>query len=86
VVLVHGITSSSASWEEVAPILARRHTVLAPDLLGHGQSAKPRRDYSMGAFASGSRDLAVGRCLRGTRPAERCASVARRLSALQSLA
>ena len=59
VVLIHGITSSSQVWELVGPRLARHHTVLAPDLLGHGQSAKPRGDYSMGAFASGIRDLVV---------------------------
>lgn len=57
VVLVHGITASSAEWELVGSQLARRHTVLAPDLIGHGHSAKPRGDYSMGAFASGIRDL-----------------------------
>jgi pimeloyl-ACP methyl ester carboxylesterase len=59
IVLIHGITSSSQVWEGVGPQLARHHTVLAPDLLGHGQSAKPRGDYSMGAFASGIRDIAV---------------------------
>jgi pimeloyl-ACP methyl ester carboxylesterase len=59
IILMHGITSSSANWQRVAPLLARNHTVLAPDLIGHGQSAKPRGDYSMGAFASGVRDLAV---------------------------
>ncbi|MGN6872396.1 MAG: alpha/beta fold hydrolase [Solirubrobacteraceae bacterium] len=59
IVLIHGITSSSMVWEGVGPRLARHHTVLAPDLLGHGQSAKPRGDYSMGAFASGIRDLAL---------------------------
>jgi pimeloyl-ACP methyl ester carboxylesterase len=58
IVLVHGITSTSASWERVMPRLARRYTVLAPDLLGHGESAKPRGDYSLGAHASGIRDLA----------------------------
>jgi pimeloyl-ACP methyl ester carboxylesterase len=58
-VLIHGITSSSVMWELVGPQLARDHTVLAPDLLGHGQSAKPRGDYSMGAFASGIRDLVL---------------------------
>ena len=56
-VLVHGITSSSQTWEGVGPRLAERFTVLAPDLLGHGRSAKPRGDYSLGAYASGIRDL-----------------------------
>lgn len=57
IVLVHGITSSSRNWERVAPLLARHHTVIAPDLAGHGGSAKPRGDYSLGAHASGIRDL-----------------------------
>jgi pimeloyl-ACP methyl ester carboxylesterase len=56
---VHGITSTSATWERVMPYLATRFTVIAPDLLGHGQSAKPRGDYSLGAYASGVRDLMV---------------------------
>src|SRR5829696_5744301 len=59
IVLVHGITSNSATWERVMPYLATRFTVIAPDLLGHGQSAKPRGDYSLGAYASGVRDLMV---------------------------
>jgi pimeloyl-ACP methyl ester carboxylesterase len=59
IVLVHGITSTSATWERVMPYLATRFTVIAPDLLGHGQSAKPRGDYSLGAYASGLRDLMV---------------------------
>ncbi len=59
IVLIHGVTASSVVWELVGPRLARHHTVLAPDLLGHGQSAKPRGDYSMGAFASGIRDLVL---------------------------
>ena len=41
------------------PYLAARFTVIAPDLLGHGQSAKPRGDYSLGAYASGVRDLMI---------------------------
>jgi pimeloyl-ACP methyl ester carboxylesterase len=56
-VLIHGIAGSSATWEEVLPALAERYTVVAPDLLGHGLSAKPRTDYSLGAYASGIRDL-----------------------------
>ncbi len=59
ILLIHGITSTSATWETVIPALARGHTVIAPDLLGHGESAKPRGDYSLGAYASGVRDLLV---------------------------
>jgi pimeloyl-ACP methyl ester carboxylesterase len=58
-VLVHGIASNSGAWRDVLPWLAQHFTVLAPDLLGHGQSAKPRGDYSLGAYASGVRDLMV---------------------------
>lgn len=58
-VLIHGITGSSQTWEEVMPRLADEYTVIAPDLLGHGQSAKPRGDYSLGAYASGIRDLLI---------------------------
>lgn len=57
--LLHGITSSSETWTPVLDGLAERHTVIAPDLIGHGASAKPRADYSLGAFASGMRDLLV---------------------------
>ena len=56
-VLIHGITSDSDTWRRVMPYLARRFTVLAPDLIGHGGSAKPRGDYSLGAHASVVRDL-----------------------------
>jgi len=61
-ILIHGITNSSASWEPVLALLERDFTVLAPDLLGHGDSAKPRGDYSLGASASLLRDamLALG--------------------------
>jgi pimeloyl-ACP methyl ester carboxylesterase len=55
--LLHGITDSSATWEGVAPVLAEHFTLIAPDLLGHGESATPRGDYSLGAHASGVRDV-----------------------------
>jgi pimeloyl-ACP methyl ester carboxylesterase len=58
-VLIHGITARSDTWRLVAPQLAKRFTVLAPDMLGHGESAKPRGDYSLGAYASGVRDLMI---------------------------
>jgi pimeloyl-ACP methyl ester carboxylesterase len=56
-VLLHGIAGSSDTWNDVIEPLAERYTVVAPDLLGHGESAKPRGDYSLGAYASGVRDL-----------------------------
>src|SRR3954452_2529391 len=55
--LLHGITNSSQTWERVAPMLSGRFTLIAPDLLGHGKSATPRGDYSLGAHAAGERDL-----------------------------
>ena len=57
VVLVHGLTSSSATWDPVMSALSRGAHVIAPDLLGHGESDKPRGDYSLGSFAAGLRDL-----------------------------
>lgn len=56
-VLLHGITSTSEAWRDVMPRLAERYTVVAPDMIGHGRSAKPRGDYSLGAYAAGVRDL-----------------------------
>jgi pimeloyl-ACP methyl ester carboxylesterase len=56
-VLLHGIGDSSATWEDVIPALARNHLVIAPDLLGHGLSDRPRADYSVAGYANGLRDL-----------------------------
>jgi pimeloyl-ACP methyl ester carboxylesterase len=58
-ILVHGIADRARTWRDVLPGLARRYTVIAPDLLGHGESDKPRHDYSLGAFANVLRDLMV---------------------------
>lgn len=55
--LVHGIAGNARQWDPVIPLLADRFTVLAPDMLGHGESAKPRGDYSLGAYAVGLRDI-----------------------------
>jgi pimeloyl-ACP methyl ester carboxylesterase len=57
VVLVHGIASRASQWEQVMARLGETCHVIAPDLLGHGSSAKPRGDYSLGAHACGIRDL-----------------------------
>jgi pimeloyl-ACP methyl ester carboxylesterase len=57
VVLIHGMLNSSSHWQAVAQSLAHDHTVIAPDLIGHGDSAAPRGDYSLGAHAASIRDL-----------------------------
>jgi pimeloyl-ACP methyl ester carboxylesterase len=57
VVLIHGMVNSSRHWQPVAERLAQRYTVISPDLVGHGDSATPRGDYSLGAHAAVIRDL-----------------------------
>ena len=57
ILLIHGMAGSSATWDAVLPKLAAHHRVIAPDLPGHGESDKPRGDYSLGAFAAFLRDL-----------------------------
>lgn len=59
-VLVHGIAGSGKTWRPLLEELAARQfpfRIIVPDLLGHGETAKPRGDYGLGAFASGLRDL-----------------------------
>jgi pimeloyl-ACP methyl ester carboxylesterase len=57
ILLIHGLAGSSKTWDEVIPLLTPHADVIAIDLLGHGESAKPTGDYSLGAFASGLRDF-----------------------------
>ncbi len=57
VLLLHGLACDHTTWSPVIDRLAEQYTVIAPDLLGHGRSAKPRADYSLGGFANGMRDL-----------------------------
>ncbi|MCH9733260.1 MAG: alpha/beta hydrolase [Actinomycetia bacterium] len=57
ILLIHGIGDNSTTWGAVQSRLAQRFTVVAPDLLGHGKSDKPRADYSVAAYANGMRDL-----------------------------
>jgi pimeloyl-ACP methyl ester carboxylesterase len=62
VVLLHGIADSGQTWDVLLPHLPTDNdrgafTILAPDLLGHGRSAKPRSDYSLSAHANMLRNL-----------------------------
>jgi pimeloyl-ACP methyl ester carboxylesterase len=54
---IHGIGDSSDTWAPLIDAFAQDYTVIAPDLLGHGRSAKPRADYSVAAYANAMRDL-----------------------------
>ncbi|MFT4264859.1 MAG: alpha/beta fold hydrolase [Nocardioides sp.] len=55
--LLHGLACDRHTWDPVWDRLAESYTLLAPDLLGHGESDKPRGDYSVGGYANGMRDL-----------------------------
>lgn len=55
--LIHGIAGYCENWRDVIEPLARHNTVIAPDLPGHGASQAGSGDYSIGALASGLRDL-----------------------------
>ncbi|MDR7255516.1 pimeloyl-ACP methyl ester carboxylesterase [Nocardioides sp. BE266] len=57
ILLLHGLACDHTTWNPILESLARTHTVIAPDLLGHGASDKPRADYSVGGYANGMRDL-----------------------------
>ncbi|CAB4859756.1 unannotated protein [freshwater metagenome] len=57
--LIHGMAGDFHNWQGVIEPLARNHTVIAPDLPGHGGSAPGGGDYSLGALAAGLRDLLV---------------------------
>jgi pimeloyl-ACP methyl ester carboxylesterase len=57
ILLLHGLGCDHHTWDPVIDSLARDFTVIAPDLLGHGSSDKPRADYSVGGYANAMRDL-----------------------------
>ncbi|MFI5003901.1 MAG: alpha/beta fold hydrolase [Solirubrobacterales bacterium] len=57
--LIHGMAGTYENWQAVIDPLARDHTVIAPDLPGHGTSAPGGGDYSLGALAASLRDLLV---------------------------
>jgi pimeloyl-ACP methyl ester carboxylesterase len=57
ILFIHGLTGSHRNWAYLIKALKADHRVLAPDLWGHGESAKPMGDYSLGAHAATLRDL-----------------------------
>jgi len=57
VLFIHGILGSQHQWRHLVDLLDDEYRVVAPDLFGHGDSAKPTGDYSLGAHAATLRDL-----------------------------
>jgi pimeloyl-ACP methyl ester carboxylesterase len=57
VALIHGLLGSHHNWDHLVDALTPGRRVVAPDLFGHGASAKPTGDYSLGAHAATLRDL-----------------------------
>ena len=55
--LVHGMAGNRENWRAVVEPLSRAHTVIVPDLPGHGDSEPGGGDYSLGSLAAGLRDL-----------------------------
>ena len=50
-VLLHGWPQTSYAWRKLIPLLAERHTVIAPDLRGFGDSSKPISGYDKKTIA-----------------------------------
>ncbi len=46
IVLLHGLGGMAERWLGVIPFLSKRCRVIAPDLIGYGQSDKPQTDYT----------------------------------------
>ena len=54
---IHGLLGSQRQWTHLVDRLDDGHRVVVPDLFGHGESAKPMGDYSLGGHAATLRDL-----------------------------
>jgi pimeloyl-ACP methyl ester carboxylesterase len=57
VAFIHGLLGTHRNWDHLVAALAAERRVVAPDLLGHGASAKPMGDYSLSSHAATLRDL-----------------------------
>jgi len=66
ILLLHGTGASTHSWRDLAPLLARRFTVVAPDLPGHGFTERDRRRAPSLPFMADAVAALVGRV--GLRP------------------
>ncbi len=59
VLLLHGYAQTSHMWRPLIAELAKTHTVIAPDLRGFGESAKPESGYDKKTMAQDVHALAA---------------------------
>jgi pimeloyl-ACP methyl ester carboxylesterase len=57
-ILMHGYAETSRMWKPIIPVLAKRFTVIAPDLPGIGDSGIPAEGLDMKSAAKRIHDLA----------------------------
>lgn len=58
IVLLHGLMSDSSTWDPaIGPLAEHGLRVIAPDLIGHGKSDKPRVRYGLDFFATSVSEL-----------------------------
>ncbi|MBI5950005.1 MAG: alpha/beta fold hydrolase [Chloroflexi bacterium] len=55
--LLHSVGTSNHLWGAVIPLLAKRYSVLAPDFLGHGDSDRPPREFTIADHADASAEF-----------------------------
>jgi pimeloyl-ACP methyl ester carboxylesterase len=59
IILLHGFAQTNHMWRPLIAELAKTHTVVAPDLRGFGQSAKPPQGYDKKTMAQDIHALAA---------------------------
>ncbi|MEG4813396.1 alpha/beta hydrolase [Microcoleus sp. K5-D4] len=52
--LLHGLADTSCVWNSLGNYFSNRYHIVAPDMRGHGESSKPKTDYT---FESAIADL-----------------------------
>jgi pimeloyl-ACP methyl ester carboxylesterase len=58
ILLVHGWTANSSTWQKTIPYLSKYYRTIAPDLKGHGASDKPQATYSVKEYTDELNQLA----------------------------
>jgi hypothetical protein len=76
VVLLHGFAETSHMWLPLIAKLSDKHTVIAPDLRGFGQSSAPEDGYTKKAMAQDIHACRISQSLRISAETRACDNVA----------